>query len=243
MTRAHERPTGLPRAVPLRVIIADGDAYARRTIRDALQDAGAVVIAEAATGVDAVQLSVHYLPDVVLVDVALPGMGGLTAARTLRDRAPQVKVLMLSAGDGDDVALACLRNGAAGFLSKSMDISSLPRALQAAHDGEAVVSRRLTARLILDMCETPLDGIGTRPVRSRLTPREWEVLDLLCQRASTLDIAETLFLSPETVRSHVKNVLRKLGVGSRQQAIEAARQLRAGTPRPLPAGPGLPAAA
>ncbi len=210
----------------LRVIIADDDPFARRTVRDALQDAGIVVIAEAGNGHDAVQLSVHYTPDVVLMDVVMPGMDGITATRRLGERAPGVKVLVLSANDDDEVGMLALRSGAAGFLPKSVSVSSLPRALIAAHNGEAVVSRSLTARLIDAMRNTPVDGVGMRPVRSPLTPREWEVLDLLCMHASTEAIADALVLSHETVRSHIKNILRKLHVRSRAQAVEAARRLR-----------------
>ena len=211
----------------MRVIIADDDPFARRTVRDALQDAGIVVIAEASSGPDAVQLSVHYQPDVVLMDVVMPGMDGITATRKLLERAPNVRVLVLSANADDEIGLLCLRNGAAGFLPKSMSVASLPRALEAARNGEAVVSRQLTARLIEGLRRTPIDGVGMRPGRSPLTPREWEVLDLLCLRVSTDGIAEQLVLSHETVRSHIKNILRKLNVSSRAQAVEAARRLRA----------------
>lgn len=210
----------------VRVIIADDDPFARRTVRDALQDAGIVVIAEASNGHDAVQLSMHYTPDVVLMDVVMPGMDGITATRKLGERAPEVKVLVLSANADDEVGLLALRSGAVGFLPKSVSVASLPRALTAAHNGEAVVSQSLTARLIEAMRNTPVDGVGMRPVRSPLTPREWEVLDLLCMRASTEAIADALVLSHETVRSHIKNILRKLHVGSRQQAVDAARRLR-----------------
>jgi two-component system, NarL family, response regulator LiaR len=211
---------------PVRVIIADDDPLARRAVRDALQDAGIVVIAEASNGLDAVQLGLHYEPDVILMDVVMPGMDGVTATRKVCERAPHVKVVMLSANADDDVGLLCLRAGAAGFLAKSVSIASLPRALRAARDGEAVISRQLTTRLIEGLRRTPVDGVGLRPVRSPLTPREWEVLDMLCQDASTEEIADALVLSSETVRSHVKNILRKLGVGSRRQAVEAARRMR-----------------
>jgi two-component system, NarL family, response regulator LiaR len=219
--------TGSGGTDPVRVIIADDDPFARRTVRDALQDAGIVVIAEASSGPDAVQLSVHYQPDVVLMDVVMPGMDGITATRKLLERAPNVRVLVLSANADDEIGLLCLRSGAAGFLPKSMSVASLPRALEAARNGEAVVSRQLTARLIEGLRRTPIDGVGMRPVRSPLTPREWEVLDLLCLRVTTDGIAEQLVLSHETVRSHIKNILRKLNVSSRAQAVEAARRLRA----------------
>lgn len=226
------RGAGQEEPAPVRVIIADDDPFARRTVRDALQDAGVVVIAEARNGTEAVELGAHYQPDVVLMDVVMPGMDGISATRQLMQYAPTVRVVMLSADSDDDVALLCLRSGAVGFVSKSIDLSSLTRVVHAARDGEAVVSRRLTARLIADMRRTAVDGLGMRPVRSPLTSREWEVLDLLCAQTSTEQIADQLFLSNETVRSHIKNIFRKLGVNSRQQAVDAARQLRTGLSSP-----------
>jgi two-component system, NarL family, response regulator LiaR len=216
---------------PLRVVIVDDDPLARRVVRDVLQKAGIVVIAEAVDGHEAVQLAVHYSPDVVLMDVVMPRVDGMTATRRIIEQAPGVAVVMLSANDDEEVGLLCLRAGAAGFLTKNVDLDVLARALRAATVGEAVVSRRLTMRLINDFRRTSPDGVGMRPVRSSLTPREWEVLDLLCQARSTDDIADTLVLSCETIRSHVKNILRKLNVRSRQEAVMAARGLRSELPR------------
>jgi DNA-binding NarL/FixJ family response regulator len=133
---------------------------------------------------------------------------------------------MLTCSEDDEVGLMALRAGAAGFLGKSLDLEALPRTLHAVRAGEAAVSRRLTAHLIEVVRRVRDDGSGLRPVRSTLTPREWEVLDLLCDDMSTDGIAAALFLSPETVRSHVKNVLRKLRVSSRREAIELARSMR-----------------
>jgi NarL family two-component system response regulator LiaR len=211
---------------PLRVIIADDDALARRVLRDALQGAGVIVIAEAADGREAVELAAHYVPDVVVMDVVMPGVDGLEATRRIADRVPGVKVVMLTSTDDVDVGLVGLRAGAVGYLSKSLPPESLPQALRAARDGEAVVSRRMTTALVESVRRLREDGAGLRPVRSPLTPREWEVLDLLCDGLSTDGIADRLYLSDETVRSHVKKILRKLGVRSRQEAVESARRLR-----------------
>jgi two-component system, NarL family, response regulator LiaR len=228
---AHKVELEHEEEAPLRVVIVDDDPLARRAIRDALQQAGIVVIAEAVDGHDAIQLAVHYSPDVVLMDVVMPRLDGMTATRRIIEQAPGVSVVMLSANDDDDVGLLCLRAGASGFLTKNVDLDVLARALRAATVGEAVVSRRLTMRLIDDLRRTSPDGVGMRPVRSALTPREWEVLDLLCQDKSTDDIADSLVLSSETIRSHVKNILRKLNVRSRQEAIKAARGLRSDAPK------------
>jgi DNA-binding NarL/FixJ family response regulator len=219
---------GLRDEEPLRVIVADDDALARRMLRDVLQAAGIVVIAEASGGREAVELSHFYKPDVVIMDLVMPGIDGLAATRQLAAKAPGVKVVILTSSDDDDIGIMTLRAGAVGFLSKSVGLDALPRALRGARDGEAVVSRRMTMKLVEALRRQREDGSGLRPIRSPLTSREWEVLDLLCQGASTDDVAAALVLSAETVRSHVKNVLRKLDVRSRREAVEAAQRMRQG---------------
>ena len=211
----------------LRVIVADDDPLARRVVRDALEAGGIIVIAEAANGREAVELSLYYKPDVVLMDLVMPDVDGIQATRRILAREPDVEVVILTSSDDDEVGLVGLRAGASGFLNKRAGVEALPRALRGAVAGEAVVSRRLTMRLVDSMRRTRADGAGMRPVRSRLTPREWEVLDLLCAGQSTDQIADTLVLSAETVRSHIKNLLRKLGVSSRQAAIQEAQRMRA----------------
>lgn len=223
-TKQEARP---PQDSPrLRIIIADDDPLARRVVRDALQSAGVIVIAEAATGRETVELSRHYRPDVVLMDVIMPDIDGLEATRLITQNVPETEVLILTASGDEDTGLLALRSGAAGFLAKDVDIDALPRALQAVKDGEAAISRQLTMRLVERFRRTRTDGAGLRPVRSILSGREWEVLDRLCAGASTDDIATALVLSTETVRSHIKNVLRKLQVSSRAEAIAVAREMR-----------------
>jgi two-component system, NarL family, response regulator LiaR len=217
-----------PEDGPLRVIIADDDPLTRRALRDVLQEAGVVVIAEAGGGREAVELSRYYRPDVVVMDLVMPGVDGLQATRQIVEQAPDVRVVMLTSSDSEEVGLTTLRAGAAGFLGKSVGLEALPRALRCARAGEAVVSRAMTMRLVEEMRRVREDGMGMRPIHSPLTTREWEVLDLLCQDRTTDDIAETLVLSVETVRSHVKAVLRKLDVRSRQDAVRVAARMRAG---------------
>src|SRR3954465_16038856 len=210
----------------LRVIVADDDPLARRVVRDALEAGGIVVIAEASTGREAVELSLYYKQDIVLMDLVMPDGDGIQATSRILEREHAVDVGDLPASDDDDIGIVGLRAGASGFLNKRAGVDALPRALRGAAAGEAVVSRRLAVGLVDLRGRAPADGAGLRPVRSRLTPREWEVLDLLCAGQSTDDIADTLVLSSETVRSHIKNLLRKLGVRSRQAAVEEARKLR-----------------
>ena len=134
------------------------------------------------------------------------------------------------AATSDELGLLALRAGAVGFLSKEADIDALPRALEGVRRGEAAISREMTRRLI-DRYRGTADGAtGLRPIKSPLTAREWEVIDLLKPDRSPEHVAETLVLSPETVRSHIKNIMRKLDVHSRADAVAAAERLRIASP-------------
>jgi DNA-binding NarL/FixJ family response regulator len=209
----------------VKVVIADDDPLARRAVRDALQDEGIVVVAEAASGREAVELALHYRPDVVLMDIVMPDLDGLRATERIVSAGRGTRVIILTASEEDELGVIGLQAGAMGFLSKRVDLGALPRAVTGVRDGEAAVSRRLTARLVERLHKQHVAG-RMRPVRSVLSGREWEVLDLLGGGATTQDVAEALFLSPETVRSHVKNILRKLGVRSRAEAVALAERIR-----------------
>ncbi len=211
---------------PLRVIVADDDPLARRVVRGALQDAGIHVVAEAGTGGQAVELTLFYQPDVVLMDVVMPELDGISAMRNILKLRPQQVVVLLTSAD-DEIGLMGLRAGAHGFLNKDLNIDALPRAIYSAVAGEPAISRSMSAMLLEEVRRhAPADQHGMRPVKSELSSREWEVLDLLCERKTVDAIARELFLSPETVRSHVKAIYRKLGVNSRDSAIERALELR-----------------
>jgi NarL family two-component system response regulator LiaR len=212
---------------PLRVVVADDDPFARRIIRSALQDAGIVVVADAGTGTQAVELTIFYRPDVVLMDVVMPELDGIAAMRNILKVRPDQIVILLTSAD-DEIGILGLQAGAAGFLNKDLNVEALPRAIQGALAGEAAISRSLGTLLVQQLRRrAPVGSTGMRPVRSTLTSREWEVLDLLCERKTTDAIAEDLYLSPETVRSHIKAIFRKLGVNSREDAVARADGLRA----------------
>jgi NarL family two-component system response regulator LiaR len=211
---------------PLRTIVADDDPLVRRLIRDTLQREDVTVIAEASTGREAVELALFYHPDVVVMDYMMPELDGIEATRRIYEQDPTIRVVLLTGAGDEELGLRGLRAGACGYLSKEMELASLPRVLRASLDGEAAISRRLAMQLVQHYRSAPTGGMGLRPVRSDLTDREWEVLDLLSGGANTDDIARALVLSTETVRSHLKNLYRKLGVRSREDAVEAAVRLR-----------------
>jgi len=210
----------------VRTIICDADPMARRVVRDALQADRVAVIADVSSGREALELAVHYRPDVVVVDVLMPGLDGLETTRRITEQAPEVRVLMLTISDDPELGMTTLRAGAAGFLSKSIDPGELAENVRKVARGEAALSDELTLKLIERLRSLPEGGIGIRPVKSPLTSREWEVLDELCAGATADDIADTFVLSVETVRSHIKSILRKLGVHSQSEAVEVAARLR-----------------
>jgi DNA-binding NarL/FixJ family response regulator len=210
----------------IRVVLADGDPLARRSIRDAMHGDGIVVVAEATSGREAIELVGFYRPNALVMDAAVPEIDGIEATRIIHERQPGVCIVLVANVADDDLGLRALRAGAAGYLSKEVQPDVLPRVLRGAIEGEAAISRRLAMSLVESYRRAPRWGSGFRPVRSELTDREWEVLDLLSSGAATDEIARTLVLSTETVRSHLKNLYRKLGVRSREQAVAEARRLR-----------------
>ena len=218
---------------PLRVLIVDDDPFSRRVIRDALQAAGIVVIGEAEDGSEAVELALHLRPDIVLMDVLTPGIDGIAAAGRIRDRASEVRIVLLSASVDVELGIMGLRAGAAGYVTKNTGVAQLPATLARVAAGEAAVDPRLAAALIDELRKPPHQGLGSRPVDSKLTDREWAVLDLLDAGLEASAIAERLVVSIDTVRSHIKSLHRKLGVHSREELVGAIRALRA------PASPQL----
>jgi NarL family two-component system response regulator LiaR len=160
------------------------------------------------------------------MDVVMPELDGIAATRRILEQMPEQVVVMLTGSNDDEMGMLGLRVGAVGFLSKDVEMEALPRALAGAMSGEAAISRSLARRLLEHIRTAPEGSGGLRPVKSPLTSREWEVMDLLIDQRSTDEIADTLVVSNETVRSHVKSILRKLGVRSRAEAVEAAQKMR-----------------
>jgi DNA-binding NarL/FixJ family response regulator len=161
------------------------------------------------------------------MDVVMPGLDGIAATRQILKERPDQIIVLLTSVDENEFGLLGLRAGAVGFLTKTeVDETAMPRALESAFRGEAVFSRRVGMQLVEHLRNTPEGSSGLRPVKSPLTAREWEVVDLLCAGRGTDEIAEVLVLSTETVRSHIKHILRKLGATSRGEAVQIAQRMR-----------------
>jgi DNA-binding NarL/FixJ family response regulator len=211
-----------------RVLIAAADPLVRRALESVLSAPDFELVSETASAAEALAFARDHAPDVALVDVILEDGDGLDVAENIVREAPGTRVIVLSASEDEAKALRALRAGARGYLRKDIELDALPRAINGVLKGEAAVSRRLSMRVIDELRKPPPLGPGLRPTVSELTPREWQVLDLLTTGASTADIAVDLVLSPETVLTHVKNILKKLGVHSRRDAIQQADRLRMG---------------
>lgn len=212
---------------PARVVVADGDPLARRVVRKELECHDIFdVVAETATAHDVVDLVREHRAQLVVLELQMPGMDGVAALARIVREVPDAKVVVFTVLDGDDVAIAALRAGARGFLSKDLGVEAAVAALGAVLRGEAAIPRRLAMKIIELLRGAPDGGSGLRPVRSELTTREWEVLDHLCAGRSTREVAEALVLSEDTVYSHVKNIMRKLHVHSRAEAVERAMEVR-----------------
>ncbi len=212
---------------PARVVVVDDDEGLRAELRAALQEAGLTVIAEADNGRDAIDLAAHFRPDVMIMDIVMANIDGLTATRQIVARAPSVRILLLTASDDVELGMVGLRAGAAGHQVKGVAVGQIVSAVARMAAGEPVAGPELTWRLIESLRALPVGGQGVRPVRSKLTPREWEVLDLLCAGLSVDQIADELVLARDTVRTHVKRLLRKLGAHSQAEAISIANGIRA----------------
>jgi DNA-binding NarL/FixJ family response regulator len=209
----------------VRALIADQDGLARRMMQDVLQDvAGLVVIGGARDSREALELARHYRPDVLLVDIGLPPVGGVELIRQVVPMLHTHIVTVSAAADIDEAVLAALQAGAIGHIDKEVEPDEFVRLVILASGGEAIVPSRVMTRLLELWREIPAGG--WRPLRSTLTTREWQIIDLLAEGASTEAIAERLVLSPTTVYSHVYRVLHKLGVHSRWEAVAAAQRLR-----------------
>ncbi|MGW4898716.1 response regulator [Kitasatospora sp. NPDC004240] len=206
---------------PVRVLVVDDQALLRGSFRMLIDaEPGLTVVGEAADGAAAVALVAERRPDVVLMDVRMPGMDGIEATRTICERDSGVRVLMLTMFDLDAHVFAALRAGAAGFLLKDIPPAELLHAIRVVADGEGLLSPSVTRRLIAEFCRQPATGpTGPPPDLDGLTGRERQVLELVGLGRSNAEIAEELHVSMATVKTHLGHLLEKLGARDRVQLV------------------------
>jgi DNA-binding NarL/FixJ family response regulator len=207
--------------VPERILIADDHPLTREALSSLLARDGFEVVGQAADGVEAIERAEELQPDLVLLDLTMPGLDGLTALPHIREVAPGCEVVVLTASEADEMLLASIRAGAAGYLLKSEPPERIASFLRGVAGGEAALSGAVARRLLERVRDGGRLGGGVPDaIAARLSAREVEVLLLLDEHLGTEEVAERLFISKHTVRSHVKSMLRKLGVSSRREALE-----------------------
>jgi NarL family two-component system response regulator LiaR len=205
---------------PIRVMLVDDHAMVRRglatflKIFDDLQ-----LVGEAESGAAAIKLCAEVLPDVILMDMVMPDMNGAAATRAIRQQFPRVQVIALTSFKEGDLVKNALEAGAIGYLLKDISADELVRAIRAAHAGRATLSTEAAQALVESASQPSAPGIS-------LTEREREVLTLMIEGLNNTQIAGKLSVSPSTIKSHVSNILSKLGVASRTEAVTLALRSR-----------------
>lgn len=206
------------------MLLVDDQALIRAGFRMILEETDDVdIVGEAADGAEAVRLSLELNPDVILMDVRMPGLDGIEATRQIIDRDSSARVLVLTTFDLDEYAFSALRAGASGFILKDVVVDELARAIRSVANGDAVVSPRAT-RSLLNVCGSRLPAAGGESVATDvalapLTSREREVLLAMAIGLSNTEIADKLVVSEVTVKTHVSNVLAKLDLRNRVHAV------------------------
>jgi DNA-binding NarL/FixJ family response regulator len=220
--------------VSIRVLLCDDQALVRsgfRMILEAREDIE--VVGEAEDGAQALELARRRRPDVILMDIRMPRLDGVEATRRLVEAGSEARILILTTFDLDEYVYEALRAGASGFVLKDLQPAQLVEAIRVVARGEALLAPTVTRRLLDRFArELPRSPGAPPPELSSLTEREREVLGLLAGGLSNAELAERLFLSETTVKTHVSSILRKLGLRDRVQAVVVAYQ--AGLVRPRP---------
>ncbi len=212
-------------AGPLRVVVADDHPVYRNGLRAALSSLdGFVVVGEASDGDEVVALAERLAPDVVVMDINMPGRNGIDATRLIGRLQPSPAVLMLTMFEDDDSVFAAMRAGAQGYLVKGAGEEEIARAIQAVASGEVIFGSTVARRMIRYFSDVRHAATAASAVFPELTDRENEILELIAEGHNNAAIARRLVISPKTVRNYVSNVFAKLQVADRAEAIVKARR-------------------
>jgi DNA-binding NarL/FixJ family response regulator len=211
----------------MRIMLVDDHALVRSAVRQALVAPDLEVVGEAASADEALLLAPELRPDLILLDVDLPGTDGLRLLRELVPRLPETKIVMLTVSTSRRDLLEAVQHGAIGYLTKDLDPAALQRAVRGIRQGDLPMSRNMAAHVVAQLAGTARRGQASNGADGwELSSREEEVLRLLSDGLTDREIADRLVISPRTVETHVGNVLRKLGVRNRAQAAQRYRSER-----------------
>ena len=208
----------------LRVLIVDDHDLFRTGLRNLLEEQGVQVVGEAATGAEAVRIVREIAPDVVVMDLNMPGMGGVDATRHISSIAPLTRVVMLTISEEDSDVMDAILAGACGYLLKDSSIDDLISGIGAASKGESLISPTIAAKVLQRVRATSAQPEIANQIRSELSDREIQVLKLIANGKDNAVIAGELHISPKTVKNHISNILMKLQIDNRiQAAVYAVR--------------------
>lgn len=208
----------------LRVLLVDDHDLFRTGLRNLLEERDVTVVGEASTGDEAVQRVGDLTPDVVVMDLNMPGMGGVEATRHIAGVSPLTRVLMLTISDEDSDVMDAILAGACGYLLKDSSIQDLIAGIQAAARGESLISPHIAAKVLQRLRATSAQPEIAETIRTELSDREIQVLKLIANGKDNALIAAELHISPKTVKNHISNILMKLQIDNRiQAAVYAVR--------------------
>jgi len=211
---------------PIRVFIVDDNRLLREGLVSMLaEQEGVVVIGAAASGRKALEQIKGLRPEVALIDIGMPGKDGIEVTQTLRKDLPEVKVIILGMVDLTDEIMACIEAGAAGYVLKEASFDYLVETIRSVHRGESFVSPQMAASLFSRIAELAGERVLKIPLSSvKLTPREVEIISKVAEGLSNKEIAQQLAIETQTVKNHVHNILDKLQLHNRLEAVEYARE-------------------
>src|SRR5919199_4941553 len=210
--------SGVDEAISVRVLLVDDHDLFRTGLRNLLEERGVQIAGEAGLGADAVRLVREVAPDVVIMDLHMPGMTGIEATKQIASVAPLTRVLVLTISDQDDDVLDAILAGACGYLLKDASVDELIRGIEAAAVGESLVSPAIAGKVLQQVRATTISPDAGDSVRAELSQRELDVLKLIANGNDNAMIAAELHISPKTVKNHISNILMKLQIDNRIQA-------------------------
>ena len=212
---------------PIRTLIVDDHALFRRGLEIVLvTEPDIEVVGQAGDGTEAVEKAAETVPDVVLMDVRMPRSSGIQACRAIKDVAPSAKIIILTMSDEEEDLFEAIRAGASGYLLKDIPLDEVSDAVRAVHGGQSLISPSMAGKLLTELAalarREEVSGPPQQVPAPKLTDREMQVLKLIARGMNNRDIAKELFISENTVKNHVRNILEKLQIHSRMEAVMVA---------------------
>ena len=219
-------PDAAQRPEPIRTIIVDDHALFRRGLEMVLEEEPDIeLVGQASDGAEAVEKAAESLPDVVLMDIRMPRSSGIEACRAMKEAAPSAKIIILTISDEEEDLFEAIRAGASGYLLKDIPLDEVAEAVRSVHGGQSLINPSMAGKLLTEfatLARRDGEARAQEVPAPKLTEREMEVLKLVARGMNNRDIAKELFISENTVKNHVRNILEKLQIHSRMEAVMVA---------------------